>query len=171
MIRIAVLILFSLWLCSCGTTHFIVIQPDRSAYIKSDAYISDSMRLSKSNIISDLKSKDGLYSFKISNIDSLGQNMGDIISSNYFTFRYYPDSLVISSNSNLPVTKTWDSWECCGYAIEITIDKEIEKVKTQGKKLKVRRKKNEKKLTVIWDVNHRKNINNRAKKLSIVFKK
>ena len=73
---------------SCSTFHEVTIEPDRSAFVKSDAYYFDSLRVLKSSIISDFSYDKSVYSFRISDVDSLGNYMGDIISDNYFAFNF-----------------------------------------------------------------------------------
>ena len=165
MIRILILALFSLTICSCVTSHFLKIESNKSAFVESDAYQFDSIRLSKSKIISELKFKDGWYSFKISDIDSLGNYMGNIISDNYFTFRCYPDSLVITSNGNQAVKKEWNGFTCCNFNLKIETEKKIKKIITVGKGVKVIDKKSDSPL-IFWVPKKRKN---RVKRLVIIY--
>ncbi|TND09971.1 MAG: hypothetical protein FD123_653 [Bacteroidetes bacterium] len=160
---------------SCGTSHVIKVMSDKSALVQAGDYRTDSLKMTKNPIISEFKSEEGWFSFKIADIDSLGNYMGDIINDGYFTFKYYPDSLVIHSSNNLPLKKEWDAWYCCGYSMQISSDQSIKTVVKKGKHIEYDRK--EKAVYVSRNIKRSKTKKNvrRSKtkptRLTIVFEK
>jgi hypothetical protein len=156
-------------IASCSTGHSIKILPDGSAIVQSDAYWVDSIRCANSKIISDLTlQENGLYRFKIANLDSLGSYMGDIISDNYFTFHWQKDSLQISSSNNPPIKPKFDDNKCCGYVIQIEGDKSIKHITKKGNRLRIKQHGNKEAL-IYWDVNHRKKVDNRSKRVVVFY--
>ena len=165
-----VIYIFLLTICaSCGIGHSIKIMSDKSAFVKSwTGYNVDSLRMTKSPIISEFK-LDGFWcSFKIADIDSLGNYMGDVINRGYFNFKYYPDSLIIFTSKTPPLKKEWDAWYCCGYTMKVNSDRQIKTIVKRNKRIKFRNKEQE------VDVGSQLKKHNRRTKptnLTIVFEK
>jgi hypothetical protein len=110
---------------------------DGSANVQSDSYFGDSTRMKESPIIKEFKvNKNYLASFKISSIDSLGNYFGDIISRNYFSFKYYEDSLVITGKDIEPLQKNWNLLNC---HLKVTSEKKIESIRKGNKKVSFKR--------------------------------
>jgi hypothetical protein len=128
-------------LSSCGASHSILIKTDGSAIVQSMEYTGDSLKMVKSPMITDFGRKNDIFEFKINNIDSMGNYMGDIFNSGYFNFKYYADSLVICNNNNLPLRTRWDKWYCCGYTMTMTSDKPIVAVRSKSKGVRFKKQK------------------------------
>lgn len=120
-------------LASCGVSHSILVKADGSAIVQSLDYREDSLKMVRSSMITDFGLTIDGFEFKISNIDSMGNYMGDIFNSGYFDFKYYTDSLVICSNNVPPLKTRWDHWYCCGYTMELTSDRPIVAVRSKSR--------------------------------------
>lgn len=168
---------FTIFICtsticsSCGIGIHIEVFTDKSALIRGASYEfhADSARMAKSPIITDFKSDShGFCSYKIADIDSLGNYMGDIVNTGYFNFKYYPDSLVIYSSNKPPLKKDWDTWYCCGYTMKVDSDKKIKQILRRDRRTRFNRKAQEVEVFVKLKQSKRRT---KSTNLAIMFEK
>ncbi len=126
---------------SCTTSQFIKVNSNRTADV-SISFDNDSIDpFYKSEIVKDFKidGKDG-PSFRILEIDSLGQYLSPLFNPSFFEIKYSNDSLTISDGHGEPFRIK--SWECCAHIMTITSDRKISTVKKNGKPIKFKKQKN-----------------------------
>ena len=128
-------------LCSCTINHSVFLKKDGTALIETEAPPSFINRLENSNVISEIDTIEYGLKFIVKNIDSIGNYIPNI-NPGFVRFSDYGDSIKISSGHGVPFDCN-NGCSCCHLFLKVKSEGSIEAYKSNGKRIKKHKKRNE----------------------------